>query len=311
MIRVLSVFFLAASAWTAAAQPLPVEEFFKRSEYSQMVLSPDGRHIAAVVRGAGRDALAVVDVDKRSALRITKFKDGDILDIHWTNNTRLLFSVGEDYEATGDRRFFGWYAVNADGSDFYEVRVPGFRYLVPDPERGDDIVIEGRMRQGAPDVYRYNTKSGRMTLLTWERPSNPFNWRTDHKGVPRLAASYYKGIATIWYRDAEGQPWRKMHEAELNKLDVDPIMFDFDDRTLFVASGGMTSLRSMYTTFKTIALANVWRAISTSICTKSRPTKRRARFWGFATTPRSAVPYGSTNMLRGCSSSSTRPYQTG
>jgi dipeptidyl aminopeptidase/acylaminoacyl peptidase len=55
--------------------------------------------------------------------------------------------------------------------------------------------------------------------------------------VPRLAASYYKGIATIWYRDAEGQPWRKMHEAELNKLDVDPIMFDFDDRTLFVASG--------------------------------------------------------------------------
>jgi hypothetical protein len=35
----------------------------------------------------------------------------------WLNNRRLLFAVGDAQEASGIARFFGWYAVDRDGSE--------------------------------------------------------------------------------------------------------------------------------------------------------------------------------------------------
>jgi dipeptidyl aminopeptidase/acylaminoacyl peptidase len=286
MIRVLGLFVLAALTSTVAAQPLPVEEFFKRPDYSHLTLSPDGRRVAAVVRGRTRDSLAVIDVETKTAAQITNFVDSDVLRFHWTNNNRLLFAVGDAREAVGNACFHGWYAVNADGSELRAIDrqedrglsgahrapgteaarapmpwlgvaspcaqargrnyMPGFRYLSPDPAGGDDIVIEARLRRGALDAYRYNTKSGEVKLLSWERPDGVFGWMVDRDGVPRVAASYDRGITTIWYRDGESVPWKKLDEGEDSKIKIQPLAFDYDNRTLYVASPGSGDKAAIY-----------------------------------------------------------------
>lgn len=260
MLRVLSLCLLAATSLTTLAQPLSVEEFFKRPDYSHMDLSPDGKRAAAIVRGAPHDSLAVIDLDKRAVRQVARFEDADILVFHWTNNQRLLLGVGEAYLATGERRFYGWWAVNADGSDLHAINTQenpggtgtrlrnlaenfsatwGFEYLGPDPDGGDNIVITARKRRGLLDVYRYNTRTGEMTLLSDDRPARNITvWRTDRNAVPRLAVSYDEdtGITTMWYRDAAGPLWTKLDEGKDSELKVFPIAFDYDNRTLYVGA---------------------------------------------------------------------------
>ncbi len=77
-------FFGALCALAAVGEPLPVEKFFERPAYSQPQISPDGRHVAVIVRGARRDGLAVVDIEKKAARPVTNFSDADVIEFHWS-----------------------------------------------------------------------------------------------------------------------------------------------------------------------------------------------------------------------------------
>src|SRR6266850_4720186 len=122
MIRFLLSGVLAVLPLAALAQPIPVEDILKRPTYSQVRISPDGRRLAAIVRGEPNDRLAIIDLDNRAASKeIARFADADVRRVFWTTSGRLLFSVGEAYEASGEARFYGWYAINADGSDLHSV----------------------------------------------------------------------------------------------------------------------------------------------------------------------------------------------
>jgi hypothetical protein len=56
---------------------VPLEDFFKRPQYAQMTLSPDGTKLAALTPLKGRDNLVVVDLDKRTRNIITAFEKLD------------------------------------------------------------------------------------------------------------------------------------------------------------------------------------------------------------------------------------------
>jgi dipeptidyl aminopeptidase/acylaminoacyl peptidase len=229
---------IAAFARTAIAQPPPVEELFKRPDYVQLKISPDGRYVAGIVRGQPHDRLGVLEVETRKGRPVTNFADADVLEFYWTNSRRLLLRVGDVHKAAEEARLGGWYAVNVDGSELQLLAGPrvGFRYLAPDPQGGDDIVIAKVWRQGQLEPLRLNTRSGRITLLTWDGLANVERWWPDRRGVIRLAYSYERGTERIWYRAAEGERWQKLDEAEEGRLKFRPLAFDFDNRTLYVAA---------------------------------------------------------------------------
>jgi len=248
MVRSCCLFFLAASTFTAIAQPLPVEEFFKRPDYSQLKLSPDGRRVAGIVRGPARDTLAVMDVETKAGQPVTNFADADVLQFYWTNGQRLLLAVGDAHEAADNAEFRGWYAVDANGSELRRIASgqSPFRYLAPDPDGGDDIVVSAAGRQGMLEAFRFNTRNGETRLLTSQSPGRVVRWMADRRGVIRLARSYDRGMERIWYREGDGEPWNKLEEAEQGKLKVRPLAFDFDNRTLYVASYGEEDKAAIY-----------------------------------------------------------------
>ena len=258
----IELLFLLICVATAAAREIPVEDFFKRPEYSAMALSPDGKRLASIVPGNGRDNLAVIDMDKKTAKLLTSFSSTDVVAIHWTNNERLLLAVGDAHEAAGDARFRGWHAVNADGSQFRSVSderpfvqersikklVRGFQYLGPDPKSGDELIISAYERSfTSSDVYRYNSRTGEMKLLSYDNPGHVQRWIVDRDGVPRAAESYEKGLTTIWYRDDDKTAWKKLDEAEDSKLKFTPIAFDYDNKTLYVKSRTNADKDAIYT----------------------------------------------------------------
>jgi hypothetical protein len=72
-----AVFVIFADA-SLAAKEVPVEDFFKRSGFSNFQLSPDGTHLAAITPINNRRNIAVIDLKTRKAKAITGVKERDI-----------------------------------------------------------------------------------------------------------------------------------------------------------------------------------------------------------------------------------------
>lgn len=250
----------------AAAQKkpgdIPVETFFKRAEYAELRLSPNGRRLAAVVPLSGRRNLAVIDVEKKTRNVITSFSNLDVGAFYWVNNDRLCLQVADGQNVTGEFNYRGTICIDHDGENirnFTKLGVAnpdstqgGYRTITPLDlvhDSSGEIMAQMTLRsRDSFDVYRFNTLTGRYRLLTQDSPGDVRRWILDRDLAPRVAVSEPQikssgetAVQTVWYRDSEGSKWEKLHETEMvGELAIKgsfiPLAFDYDNTTLYVAS---------------------------------------------------------------------------
>lgn len=247
-----------ASSYARAAD-IPVEVFFKRAEFSQMSMSPDGKSLAALSPKGGRDNLVVVDLVARKVTSITNYEKQDVVEFMWISNDRIFFRAATNLDITGARFYRGAYAIDVDGKNFRDLTFPGrkgapgsggslagFSILSRTNDGTGDVIVamDGRVR-GFPDVYRYNTRTGEHKLLTFDSPGRTIGWVLDRNLAARIAirAEERKDndsprLNTIWHRAGEDSPWEKIGEASSldNTGSIQPIAFDYDNKTLYVSS---------------------------------------------------------------------------
>lgn len=258
--RALLAPLLVAAAIPAFAQApkkpadIPVESFFKRPQFAEMVLSPDGRKLAALTPLKGRNNLVVVDLDKRTRNVITDFERVDATGIFWVNDRRLCLRVVDGQVVSGEPNFRGTYCINDDGGDlrnFSSVGGSGPRRgiqpVTPIFDGSDDILVSIRLRsRRSSDIYRFNTVTGRYQILTEDSPGDVQAWSIDRDFVPRVAVSLPEErqegtkprVATVWYRENAQAKWEKLWSyGALTADDVyEPVAFDFDNETLYVST---------------------------------------------------------------------------
>ena len=241
----------------------PMEAYFGPPKTMGIALSPNGKYIATSVPNKGRMNLAVVDLGARSINVLTSFENFDVAKFAWVNNKRLVFSLGNVNEPRNGehQRGGGLYAIDRDGTNPRVLTESaasqggegrhiyrGFSYLGPVPDDGtesDDVLALSNERSiRISDVVRLNTRTGRKQLLTPQVPQDTEEWVLDHAAVPRIAVAHPSGTQTIvYYRDSADSPWQEIHRAELGRGSFDPdylnfipLAFDFDNRTLYVAT---------------------------------------------------------------------------
>ena len=242
----------------------PMEAYFGPPKTMGIALSPNGKYIATSVPNKGRMNLAVVDLGARSINVLTSFENFDVVEFEWVGNKRLVFSLGNVNEPrNGDhQRGGGLYAIDRDGANPRVLTESvatqansgrfvyrGLSYLgpVPDDEsaESDDVLALSNERSSKiMDVVRVNTRTGRKQLLTTQVPGEVQEWVLDHNSVPRIAVTHPSGTkSVIFYRDNADSPWQEIHRAELGRdsfepdyLNFIPLAFDFDNRTLYVAT---------------------------------------------------------------------------
>ena len=242
----------------APAAPLPVEMFFKRSDYGGATLSPSGRYLAVIAPVEGHHGLIVVDLETRAATRMKSPGDGDVLEVRWQNDERLLVHFGELQRAAGEPpQVLGFVAVNRDGS--YQRLITGAMprsvtgsnitekgfgrpwsvSLLRVIEGTDDILVTARDREfHTLDVYRYDTVSGTKTLLSVDSPGRVARWIVDFNGIPRAAVvEDVDHDTSAWYvRKGEKEPWIKVEETKLGQLSSEPLAFDPDGKIVYVSA---------------------------------------------------------------------------
>ncbi len=168
MIRMLlTVLALAVAAPGFAAKTagsdVPLEDFFRHSEFTTVSLSPDGLHLAVTVPEDDRTLLAVLRVNDKKL--IGKWDYGTnlhIQDVLWVTNERIVFRVA--YKT-------GSFDFQAPAPDLYASNIDGSRRI--DIPNGNTYQILGRVKaepgklwvQRSIDqayLFRLDTMTGRV-----------------------------------------------------------------------------------------------------------------------------------------------------
>jgi dipeptidyl aminopeptidase/acylaminoacyl peptidase len=240
----------------AQAAPPGIADFQRPPAFSGPVLSPDGRHVAAIVNPDGKTtSLAVIATDKPGeATPLKAFGQADIREVHWIDNERLVFTVRSRVDGEGWGIAPGLWTLHRDGSGFKQWVNPlgrgrrdgtaqGNRVLdgnwslfqAPVPERPGQLV----MRHHVGDLQRYVTHvdlasldvaTGQRRALTEGAPKGITSWVLDAAGHPVFAAgSNGKGGQRIHWRDGEAG-WKLWHESERGESDRWPLAVDREGR---------------------------------------------------------------------------------
>lgn len=266
----------AASRYAKPAD-IPIGAFFRRAEYSQMAISPDGNRLAAVRPINGRDNLVVIDFLAGKLQVISNFKELDVVDFVWVSNDRLYFRSADLSEVSGATSLKGAYAVDVDGKNIRDLTFPlertrerearrnsilvhginiSFRILSQTFDGSGDVIAEifGRSQSYA-DVYRFNTRTGEYKLLTVQTPGNVVRWVLDRDLEPRIAIRQEERKdptspreQTIWHRPDDGKDWEMIGHAsgKGSQGNVMPLSFDYDNKTLYVSSSVGRDRRAIF-----------------------------------------------------------------
>lgn len=231
MPRLLFALVLGALLSPASAE-VPIENFFKHSEFRDIRLSPDGKYLAATVPDEETQALVVMELATRKVTGAARFTDSrEVGSFTWASNTRLAFTMSD--------RVGGLVAPFARGELlFMDVRgrdraayAGGSRVSVlTNPLLDDDqhvIVtdyVPGNRREEADTVlYRVNVRTARGSVVAYSPVPNA-RFLVDFDGNPRVAVGE-RGFrrSEVHYYDADQSSWRLIYEQAKSEQDLTPL----------------------------------------------------------------------------------------
>jgi dipeptidyl aminopeptidase/acylaminoacyl peptidase len=258
--------FVTCLCTSGARAEVSPEVFFKHADYSSLKLSPSGKYIGALVPVNGRVELGIVDLATKSAKAIAAVEGQDVAGFDWVNDNRLVFSLIDLQSGLGEQRGGGLFAIDRDGSNFLELAptvskaidsMSWYRPVWPLAmldDGSDDILVESySLNQRYTDVYRVDTRSGRRTLKSFNKPGNVVDWVADRQGVVRACVTFDSGNgeSRVWWRPSEDAAWVQLGVHALRGPRMIPVAFD-GDGSLVVASdvGRETAALYRYDTAK-------------------------------------------------------------
>ncbi|MFO0206048.1 MAG: hypothetical protein ACK54L_07845, partial [Betaproteobacteria bacterium] len=247
---------VAAALPVSAQEPLKIEDLFRPAAYANPILSENGRYFAVTIPINERRNLAVLDLETGNAVGLTSFSDFDVIDINWLGNDRLTFSLGQARSPTGPGQFQGGglFVVSRDGKETRKIngtvreaqqlnRI--YRNLVVYralPGNSEEFIAQGNQRDAdSIDLYRVNARTGRLTLITEDRPANAQSWVLDREFTPRVVTSWIRDTFTyvVWYRKDAKSPWEELTRYDFTKGPTFvPLVFEDDNQTMQVAFNG-------------------------------------------------------------------------
>jgi len=257
---ILLISIISTSAFSKPSD-IPVKDFFKNPEYSGLQLSPNGKYLAVLSPINDRRNIVVMDVDGLKNVRaLTGLKDQNIASFFWANNDQLVFTMDSD-----GNEAFSLFVVNRTGrSKINElvgssvsssgIRSASVIHTLPDDPK--HILVQFNSRKvRAPDLYKLpldsswskkRKKNPKMKMIA-KNPGDVSSWLVDHDGDVRGALSLSGLKGKFHYKSKGEKDFRVLKEFNVLDEGISPLGFDFDNKTLYVASNVGRDRNAIYT----------------------------------------------------------------
>lgn len=246
---VLVILSVLAGTSLIAQEPVPVGAFSRLPALRDVALSPDGKHLAYILTGAGRSLLVTQSVasNEHTFLLESDNEERTVSWFGWANNDWLLVSVrfaasryGVD---TAESRLL---RIKRDGGDPILFFRPGpktrhqpqfqdnvISWLPDDPEHF--LVALDDEKPNAPTVYRVDVASGAKRRILRARPPVR-DWMVDQSGRIRIGFAYDDGESSVIARlDPDKPRWTELWRYRAFEEPPREVLgFGADPNTLYV-----------------------------------------------------------------------------
>lgn len=267
----LSVLAIGAADLAVAQTPTPppATAWAREAAMASVTLSPDGRHMAAIVSPDGvQRAIAIWDTANLAADPYLIGSDDrtEFLSVQFVKNDRLFVTTQQlsnynPFSGTVEQTYrYRTQLIDLEGEP---MRLPGFEGLEDAqatyigygtlistlPNHETDILIQEPGGLGG-DVYRYNTRTGQASRV--ERGSDEyFGLQADLNGDIRARQSVNLAGAnttfTIWLRHPDTNAWEEHFEWSVsNREPVSVVGFTNDPNIVLIQSTRGTDHAAIY-----------------------------------------------------------------
>jgi len=243
----------SGSAW---AQKIPVEDFAKRYELSDIELSPDGKHIAMAVPTADglETQLQIVPLDGSGKVQVLRFaRQQHVHSIVWSDDEQVVVSRAEreplvedpvsrgelmssDIRGKNQEVLFAY--VPDKGSISGRRKDQGFADIefVLDKEPGSVLVSFTCWRsvcgeESPTTIYKVDTRTGNRKEV--ERSKDPAQFYFDATGRARVRMTRDKqDNPVLFYRPSQDSDWKPVPK-ELAGYNMSTFGFEKDNNTAY------------------------------------------------------------------------------
>lgn len=235
LISIIAVCSLLVST-LALSQPLTPEELTDPSGMTQATLSPDGKHIAAILYNGTNHSLILIDTD---TLAVRQLRDGDYVSkgywrylkaprkVTWAGNDVLAVDYGYDAES-----------VDLEGKKLRALGESIIGQVGSGAESGQLIVMKD---SDNGHVARCEARTAVCTKF-WRPPGKTIHRAFDRHGnlraVTLVNSALFKDVSTVsnWYKPLDKETWIKLGEFSVNEEYWVPVYVPDEPDTLVINS---------------------------------------------------------------------------
>ncbi len=200
---------LTACKRESSIREIPVNDFFKTRDKALYRLSPNGEYLSYLKLEDKKQQLVVENLATGEITSVSRPEERNINFYCWVSNEDLIYYK----EKEGGRFQTDLYIVNRKGADerlLYGTEKSKIRLLEDQLIEDKYLLVTSNKRDSTVfDVYKLNVRDGKM-LIAAKNPGNFTNWLTDNKGNLRMAISTDGVNESVWCREDEGQPFKKI-----------------------------------------------------------------------------------------------------
>jgi len=238
-----------------------IEQFSKHAQYHNIKISPDGKHLAALINDNGLKRLVFLETDGyKVTFALTANRDSQPDDYYWVNNERVIiqvvrtrgslekpFSAGELYAVNYDGRkgkmIFGYRAkggmvLSADGGFVIDLLKNDKKHVLVRSQ------VLSRKTDTLPKILKLNVYNGR-TKRVKSAPIPYTQFLIDHNGQPRFAAGSDENANTkLFYSEGKGKKWQPFqHNIQGEFI---PVAFSHDNNSVYAFKSEQGETQGLY-----------------------------------------------------------------
>lgn len=240
------VLCLSLLSTAARAQPLTLEDMTDASGMTMASLSPDGRHIAAILFGGTNYVLILIETE---TLAVKKLREGGRYskgywsylkapyNVTWADNDVLAVDYGYDAES-----------MDLEGKKLHTLGETVIGRFGAGGATGDVLVMKDERNHL---MARCKARTAQCTKL-WHPDGKPIHLAFDKEGTLRavtvMNSSLFKEATTVanWYKPADKNTWTKLAEFGVDDDYWVPVYVPDEPNTLVIGSRAGRDTRALF-----------------------------------------------------------------
>lgn len=232
LVSILS-FLLSCKGEQKEITKIPLEDFFRNPEKSNMLISPDGENISYIDNYQNRANIFCQNLNTGDIQQLTFDTVRGITNYLWVNNNHILYLFDVD-----GKENYHLFSVTIDGKkrvDLTPFKDVKLRFLDIPPRKGEEIFICLNKRQkDVFDLYKLNFNTGALQMID-QNPGNISYWKEDLNGDIRLAVSTDGVNEKIFYKKDKKSDYKEVITLNFKET-LYPICFAKDGKSVYALS---------------------------------------------------------------------------